>query len=76
MKITGTRSSIQVEIEGKVLTIQGELTTTPAFYADANSIKRWDPPYDDVAIGEVEKTEIINMIKEEAKNAQVKIIFD
>jgi hypothetical protein len=36
MKITGTRSQIKVEIDDKIILINGELTTTPAFYADIN----------------------------------------
>nr|WP_292960138.1 hypothetical protein [Muricauda sp. UBA7809] len=46
MIITGTKSNIIVETEGKSLKIEGELTTTPAFYADKDSIKNWESPYD------------------------------
>ncbi|WP_414617429.1 hypothetical protein [Dyadobacter sp. 32] len=42
MKITGDRGTIWVEIEGKTIKIEGELTTTPSFYAEFNSIVHWN----------------------------------
>ena len=77
MKITGDRGSIWVEINNKVVKISGELTTTPAFYADINSIKNWEPPFQDIAITEEEKAEIIRRATEESqKEGHVKIYFD
>ncbi len=77
MKITGTRSHIRVEIEGKVILINGELTTTPAFYADIKSIKKWESPYDKEKITEEEKAELIKKITEESqKEGRIKVYFD
>ena len=76
MKLSGTRSYIEVEINDKILRISGELTTTPAFYADSNSIKHWEPPFENILISESEKEELIKTILEETKNAEVKIYFD
>ncbi|MBE9468860.1 MAG: hypothetical protein IMY72_11170 [Bacteroidetes bacterium] len=77
MKITGTRSHIRVEIEGKVILINGELTTTPAFYADIKSIKKWEPPYDQEEITEEEKTKLIQIITEESqKEGNIRVYFE
>lgn len=53
--ITGTPSSISVYIDDKILKISGELTATPIFYADKNSITKWEPPHDKVIIDNAEK---------------------
>ncbi len=77
MKITGTRSYIIVETDGKSLKIEGELTTTPAFYADKDSIVHWESPYDNIRISDEEKMALIDKIIEEgSKEGNVKIIFD
>lgn len=76
MKITGDRSTIWVEINGKIVKIEGELTTTPAFYAEANSIKNWEFPFENILISSKEKEEIIQKIEEYSKKTKVKIIFD
>ncbi len=77
MKITGTRSHIRVEIEGKVILINGELTTTPAFYADIKSIRKWESPYDNEEISEAEKTELIIKITEESKKeGNIRVYFE
>lgn len=76
MKITGTRSYILVEFDHRTVKIAGELTITPAFYAEINSIKNWEAPYDKVAVKEEEKLEIIRRVNEENKTNEVKIIFE
>ena len=76
MKITGTRSYILVEYDYRTLKIEGELTATPAFYADKNSIKFWEKPHDNILITEEEKDEIIDKIIEESKNTGLKIYFE
>ena len=63
MKITGTRSYILVEFDYRTVKIKGELTATPAFYADAGSIKNWEAPYQHTPVTEVEKKEIIHAVK-------------
>ena len=72
-----TRSKMLVEFGNKKLYIQGEATMTPAFYADINSIKSWEPPFENIEISEEEKAELIKKITEESqKEGRIKIIFD
>jgi len=76
MKITGTRSYILVEFDYRTIKIAGELTTVPAFYADINSIKNWESPYDNIIITEEEKKEIIKRILQETEDKAFKIYFE
>ncbi|UII79689.1 Imm74 family immunity protein [Flagellimonas sp. CMM7] len=77
MKITGTKSYIVIETEGKTLKIEGELTTTPAFYADKKSIQNWEKPNESIKITEEEKETLIEKILIESnKDGNVKIIFE
>jgi len=77
MIITGTRSYIIVEIDGKVMKIDGELTTTPIFYADINSIDHWEEPYNKVKLTKMQKTNLIERItKESNKVGNIKIVFN
>lgn len=76
MKISGTRSYILVEYDHRSIRIQGELTTTPAFYADIASIKNWEPPYEHASVTEEEKEELIRKITEETKHQKVPVYFD
>ena len=71
-----TRSKMMVEIDGKILFIQGEATITPAFYAEIASIKHWEKPYEEVVISEDEKRKIINKVIEKTKNGPIKVYFD
>ncbi|OQP57927.1 hypothetical protein A3860_39720 [Niastella vici] len=64
MKITGTRSYILVEFDYRTIKIAGELTTTPAFYAYINSIKNWEPPYENMEVTNKEIEEIIKKVTE------------
>lgn len=76
MEIIGiNRGKIRVVIDGKSLIITGELTTTPIFYANINSIEYWEFPYNK-KVTEEEKQKIINIITEETKNSAIRIIFD
>lgn len=66
-----------VEMEGKSLKIKGELTKAPSFYAEKDSIKNWESPYDNIRISEDEKMGLIEKIVQEGnKKGNVKIIFD
>lgn len=76
MKITGTRSYILVEFDHRTVKIQGELTTTPTFYADLNSIKNWEPPFDNLVISEGEKKQIIEAILKENRTSKIQIILE
>jgi len=75
MRITGTRSCIMVEYDYRTVKIAGELTTAPAFYADRSSIKKWEPPYDNVEITTEEIALIVNRILEQTNDA-FKIFFE
>lgn len=75
MRITGARSYILVAFDHRTVKIQGELTTTPAFYAMKNSIKAWEKPYDDILITDEEKRQIIKKVTEH-ENPDFKIYFE
>ena len=76
MSIRGGRSYIIIEIGNKKLTIDGELTTTPSFYAEASTIKHWSTPEGIIPINDTERDELIHKIIEESKNSKVPILFD
>lgn len=76
IKIRGGRSYIIVEVGENELKINGELTTTPMFYAEKESIKYWKTPKGLVPISEKEKDQLILQIIAETKNAKVPILFD
>ncbi|HLP12189.1 MAG TPA: Imm74 family immunity protein [Flavobacteriales bacterium] len=76
MKITGTSSYILVEIDNKVLKISGELTATPAFYADLSSIKNWEIPFESVQISESERQSIVAEILAYCSDKEMKIYFE
>jgi hypothetical protein len=75
MKITGTSSYILVEFDHRTVKIQGELTTTPAFYASIGSIINWEHPYGNIKVSQEEKNEIITKIIEQ-NNPDFKVIFE
>lgn len=70
------RGTLLVYIWGKKLKISGELMSIPKFYADAVSIKYWEPPYEHIKIAKNEKEKIINVIENENKKGGVQIIFE
>ena len=75
MKITGTRSYILVEYDHRTARITGELTIKPEFYANVNSMRYWEPPYDNIEITKAEKEYMINKIKQQ-NNPDFQIIFE
>jgi hypothetical protein len=75
MKITGTRSTVTIEENGKKLTLQGELTTEPSFYADRDSIQYWVTEKGNVSITEEEKLDLISRITEEGRKNNFPIHF-
>lgn len=75
MKITGTRSYILVEFDHRTVKISGELTLDPAFYADRDSITKWEFPYDSEEITAEEKEAIIKGVSEQ-NNPGFRILFD
>lgn len=67
---------MEVFFNEKKLIISGEATLTPAFYADINSIKNWEPPFENISVKEQERDEIIQRITNETSNSNFKIFFD
>lgn len=74
--IKGARSEIFVEIDYKILVIQGELTMTSEFYADASSITNWEEPNHEVEMSEQLKKNIIKEIQKYLKKTAVPVIFE
>lgn len=75
MKITGTRSYIKVTFEGKTVKISGEMIVG-GFVADKNSIRNWEPPYNDKSINDTEKQNIIDAVINKTKNSHMIITFE
>jgi predicted transport protein len=75
MKITGTRSTVTIEENGKKLILSGELTTEPSFYADRDSIQYWVTENGKISITEEEKLDLINRIIEESRKCNFTINF-
>lgn len=75
MKITGTSSYIKVETDNKVVKIQGEMIVN-GFVAYSDTIRNWEPPYENILIDGVTKTRLIKAITDETKDSKFKIEFD
>jgi hypothetical protein len=75
MKIKGTSSYITVEIDDKTVKIQGEMVVG-GFVAYADTIKNWEPPFDNIKIDEATKAKIINGVVNESQNFGYKIQFE
>lgn len=75
LKITGTSSYIKVEVEGKIVKIQGEMLID-GFVAFKDTITKWEPPHDNISIDEETKEKIIEGVIEETKKSKFKIEFE
>ena len=75
MNITGTMSYIKVESEGKTVKIEGE-KVIGGFIAFKNTIKNWEPPYENEIIDEKLKQEIIQKVSDKTKNSHLVITFE
>lgn len=75
MKITGTMSYIKVEIDGKTVKIEGE-KVIGGVIAFKNTMKNWEPPYENEVIDEKLKQEIIQKVYDETKNSHLVITFE
>ncbi len=73
IKITGTATYIDVEMDGKSVRIQGELVKG-GFICDSDSIKNWTVPNEIVM--EEEKDEIIKRVTEKTKGSHMVITFE
>ncbi|MCY1714750.1 Imm74 family immunity protein [Caproiciproducens galactitolivorans] len=74
MKITGTRSYIEVEVDGKVVKISGEMTVG-GFVAFKDSIKQWQVPKNE-PIDSTVKNELIEKIIQKTKDSHMIITFE
>ena len=75
MKITGTMSYIKVEIDGKVVRIDGE-KIVGGFVAYKNTIKNWELPYANEVIDYKMRQEIIDKVSNETKDSHMAITFE
>jgi hypothetical protein len=75
-KITGTRSEIYIDCGDRTITVEGELTLTPAFYASINSMTCWDPPFEKEPFTDVERNKVIEEALAYSKDKPLKIYFD
>jgi len=75
MKITGTSSYIDVEIDGKTVQIEGELLIG-GFVAYKDTIKHWEPPYEHIEITDKEKEDIIKRVTDYTKNSHFVVEFE
>lgn len=75
MQIKGTSSYITVEIDHKTVKIQGEMLGN-GFLAFADTIKHWEPPYQNIEIDEATKAKIIQDVMDETKNSKFVIQFE
>ena len=74
MKITGTRSYIEVEVDGKVVKISGEMTVG-GFVAFKDYIKQGQVPKND-PIDSTVKNELIEKIIQKTKDSHMIITFE
>ncbi len=74
MKITGKRSYIKVELDGKVVKIDGEMVVG-GFVASKNSITYWEVPENN-EIDEETKKNIIEKVVQETKDSHLVITFE
>ncbi|OCA85822.1 hypothetical protein A8F94_13195 [Bacillus sp. FJAT-27225] len=74
MKITGTSSYILIEVDNKVIKVQGEMLVN-GFAAYADTIKNWEPPHENEVLDSETKQNIIVEAVEYTKNSQFKIEF-
>ncbi len=76
MKVTGTRSNMKVELDdGKIAIFTGELVLD-GFWADKNSVSKWESPYEDIPFTEKDLINIMYLIEEKNKISKLKVWFD
>ena len=73
MKITGARSYINIEYNGKVAQFYGELCID-GFAAIADTMK-WLPPYEKDPVTEKERLALMQAVREELKDNKYKVFF-
>ena len=75
MKITGTSSYVEIETNGKVAKIKGELLAN-GFVAWMDTFEHWEPPFEKTIVTEEEKTSLIRDVEKENKNSTFKVFFE
>lgn len=74
VKITGTKTYIDVEIDGRVVRIKGEMGVGE-FYCLKSSIEKWLVPEGE-EISEADKEMIIQRVTEKTAGSHMVIIFE
>lgn len=74
IKITGTRTYIDVNYDGKEVRIKGEMIIG-GFVAYKNSITEWNNPQGE-PIDEETKNDIIQKVIEKTKDSHMVIVFE
>lgn len=76
MIIEITRGHIRLQIDNKVVTVRGEALLSgndlPAYVVYSDSIQNWDPPHENVIIDHHLKNKIIEILKTEIANKNIK----
>ncbi|MBU3102435.1 hypothetical protein KPL44_24715 [Clostridium sp. DSM 17811] len=68
-------SYIKVEIDEKVVKIEGEMIVG-RFVALKNTIRNWEPPHNNEVIDDKMKDEIIDKVINKTKNSHLVITFE
>ncbi|MFD1179353.1 Imm74 family immunity protein [Paenibacillus puldeungensis] len=74
VKITGTRSYIKVQMDGKVVKIPGEMIVG-GFIAYKDAITEWEEPYGE-PIGVEIREELIKRVVSKTKDSNFVIVFE
>lgn len=74
VKITGTRSYIRVEMDGKTVKIPGEMIVG-GFVAFKKAIKEWEKPAHEL-IDEETKEKLIREVVNKTKDSHMVIVFE
>ncbi|MFT4146920.1 MAG: Imm74 family immunity protein [Mobilitalea sp.] len=75
MILGGTNSYVRVELNGKIVKIEGELLAN-GFLAYKNTIRKWESPHENEVIDQATKDLIIQHVLEESQKANFKIEFE
>lgn len=69
-------SKMEILFDEKRIIVSGELTVTPAFYANLSSLNSWVAPESGLKLTEAEKQLIISTITNGPENKNVQVYFD
>lgn len=74
MKITGTSSYVLLDIDGKKIKAQGEMTVG-GFIAEKDTMKKFEPPYENEPVTESVLDDYIDEAVKKTKNSHMVIKF-